>query len=94
MWRYCGATFFFFIGALEIILALSKRMRDEITEECAGSADARAAVDALLRSALGVRDSSRDSFLQSLYLAGREYGSRPGNNVAHAKSELILSDHC
>jgi hypothetical protein len=30
MWRYCGAAFFFFIGALEIILALNKRMRDEI----------------------------------------------------------------
>ena len=30
MWRYCGAAFFFFIGALELILALNKRMRDEI----------------------------------------------------------------
>ena len=30
MWRYCGATFFILIGALEIILALNKRMRDEI----------------------------------------------------------------
>ena len=30
MWRYCGAAFFIFIGALEIILALNKRMRDEI----------------------------------------------------------------
>jgi hypothetical protein len=30
MWRYCGAAFFFFIGALEITLALNKRMRDEI----------------------------------------------------------------
>ena len=30
MWRYCGAAFFFLIGALEIILALNKRMRDEI----------------------------------------------------------------
>jgi hypothetical protein len=30
MWRYCGAAFFFFIGGLEMILALNKRMRDEI----------------------------------------------------------------
>ena len=30
MWRYCGAAFFFLIGALEIVLALNKRMRDEI----------------------------------------------------------------
>ena len=30
MWRYCGAAFFLFIGALELILALNKRMRDEI----------------------------------------------------------------
>ena len=30
MWRYCGAAFFFLIGALEIILAFNKRMRDEI----------------------------------------------------------------
>ena len=30
MWRYCGAAFFLVIGALEIILALNKRMRDEI----------------------------------------------------------------
>ena len=30
MWRYCGATFFILIGALELILALNKRMRDEI----------------------------------------------------------------
>ena len=30
MWRYCGAAFFFLLGALEIILALNKRMRDEI----------------------------------------------------------------
>jgi len=30
MWRYGGAAFFIFIGALEIILAINKRMRDEI----------------------------------------------------------------
>jgi len=30
MWRYCGAAFFIFMGALEIILALNKRVRDEI----------------------------------------------------------------
>ena len=30
MWRYCGAAFFLFIGALELILAFNKRMRDEI----------------------------------------------------------------
>ena len=30
MWRYCGAAFFLFIGALEVILALNKRVRDEI----------------------------------------------------------------
>ena len=30
MWRYCGAAFFILIGVLEIILALNKRMRDEI----------------------------------------------------------------
>jgi hypothetical protein len=30
MWRYCGAAFFIAIGALEIILALNKRVRDEI----------------------------------------------------------------
>jgi hypothetical protein len=30
MWRYCGAAFFLVIGALELILALNKRMRDEI----------------------------------------------------------------
>jgi hypothetical protein len=30
MWRYCGATFFILIGVLEIVLALNKRMRDEI----------------------------------------------------------------
>lgn len=32
MWRYCGAAFFFLIGALEIILAFNKRMRDEIVK--------------------------------------------------------------
>ncbi|HEY3037172.1 MAG TPA: hypothetical protein VGJ66_00460 [Pyrinomonadaceae bacterium] len=30
MWKYCGAAFFFLIGALEIILALNGRMRAEI----------------------------------------------------------------
>ena len=30
MWRYCGASFFLFIGALELILALNKRIRDEL----------------------------------------------------------------
>ena len=30
MWRYCGAAFFLVIGVLELILALNKRMRDEI----------------------------------------------------------------
>jgi hypothetical protein len=30
MWRYVLAAFLFLIGALEILLALSKPMRDEI----------------------------------------------------------------
>ncbi len=30
MWRYCGAAFFVFIGALELLLALNKRVRDEL----------------------------------------------------------------
>jgi hypothetical protein len=30
MWRYFAAAFFFLIGALEIILALNGRMREEI----------------------------------------------------------------
>lgn len=30
MWKYCGAAFFLLIGALEILLAVNKRMRDEI----------------------------------------------------------------
>jgi hypothetical protein len=36
MWRYCGAAFFLFIGALEIILALNKRVRDEILKNSPG----------------------------------------------------------
>ena len=30
MWKYIAAGFLFLIGALEIILALSERMREEI----------------------------------------------------------------
>jgi hypothetical protein len=30
MWRYFGAAFFFLTGALEIILALNQRVREEI----------------------------------------------------------------
>jgi hypothetical protein len=30
MWRYFLAGFLFFIGALEILIALNKRVRDEI----------------------------------------------------------------
>ncbi len=30
MWRYLLIAFLFFMGAIEILLALNKRMRDEI----------------------------------------------------------------
>ena len=30
MWRYCGASVFILIGALELVLALNKRVRDEL----------------------------------------------------------------
>ena len=30
MWRYCGASVFILIGALEVVLAVNKRVRDEL----------------------------------------------------------------
>jgi len=30
MWRYCGASIFIFIGVLELVLAINKRVRDEL----------------------------------------------------------------
>ncbi len=30
MWRYCGASVFILIGALELVLAVNKRVRDEL----------------------------------------------------------------
>ena len=30
MWRYCGASVFILIGALEVVLAVNKCVRDEL----------------------------------------------------------------
>ena len=30
MWRYCGASAFILIGALELVLAVNKRVRNEL----------------------------------------------------------------
>ena len=30
MWRYCGASVFILIGVLELVLALNRRVRDEL----------------------------------------------------------------
>jgi hypothetical protein len=30
MWRYCGASVFILIGLLELVLAINKRVRDEL----------------------------------------------------------------